>query len=69
MSVKVISGANDPELPISGDSVADVRRRFGQMLNIAIGATATINGEPAEEDDVVYNGDVLRFVKATAEKG
>lgn len=69
MSVRIQSGANDESLNLSGRTVAQVREQFATAFSIAPDAVATVNGETAESDDVLYDGDVLVFGKQTAEKG
>lgn len=69
MSVRVQSGANDENLNLAGSTIGSVRERFATALTIASDASATLNGESAEDTDELVDGDVLVFGKQTAEKG
>lgn len=69
MSVRIQSGANDESLNVAGQTVGDVRTRFGTALNIASDAAATVNDEAVEDDFELADGDRLVFGKQTAEKG
>ena len=67
--VTVISGANSNELQLAGQTVGQVRTAFAGALNIAASAVATINGERADADHTLEDGDELRFSKEVAQKG
>lgn len=69
MSVQVISGANDGNFPLAGKTIAEARGQLGAALNISGDAVATLNDERATATDVLADGDVLTFARATAEKG
>lgn len=67
--VTVISGANSNELQLDGQTVGQVRSQFGEALNIADSAVATVNGERADSDRTLEAGDTLSFQKEVAKKG
>lgn len=70
MSVSISSGANtENNLELAGQTVAQVRQRFGEALSIPAGARATVNNKAVDETYVLRDGDRLAFVKNTAEKG
>ncbi len=69
MSVTVISGANENELNLAGQSVSQVRSAFGQALGIEAGARATVNGRNADDATILNEGDELAFTPGLAEKG
>ena len=65
----VIHGTYAETLPVAQMSVAQVRSRFADLLDIHPEATAIIDGEPAEDDTVVQAGQNLMFVRRAGEKG
>lgn len=70
MAVSVGSGANaENNLEIAGQTVAQVRKQFGEALSIAPGTRPTVNGKAVDESYTLRDGDRLVFVKNTAEKG
>lgn len=50
-------------------SVASIRARYANHATIPEGARAQINGELAEETDIVRSGDVIVFDMPTGTKG
>jgi len=68
-TVKVTSGVNELNLDVVGDTVADVRESAGQILGLTSEHRAELNGEEADEDEVLEEGDELEFVKNTGTKG
>lgn len=67
--VTVISGANEANAELAGQTVGQVRESFAGPLNIAAGARATVNGLTADEGTILRDGDQVNFTKQTAEKG
>jgi len=65
----VIHGTYVESLPVAEMSVAEVRRRFGDLLDIHPEATAVLDGAPADEDVTVQAGQSLMFVRRAGEKG
>ena len=65
----VIHGTYVEALPVAEMSVAAVRRRFGDLLDIHPEATAVLDGVPADEDSTVQAGQSLMFVRRAGEKG
>lgn len=69
MSVRIQSGANDEALNLAGRTVGQVRSQFATAFTIAPEASATVNGDEADDATELYDGDVLIFGKQSAEKG
>lgn len=67
--VKVISGVNQIEAGLAGQSVTSVRGMLSQPLNIDSASKPVVNGESVNEDYVLCDNDELEFVKASGEKG
>ncbi|MEI7765030.1 MAG: hypothetical protein WCI93_00425 [bacterium] len=67
--VKVISGVNQIEAGLAGQSVTSVRNMLSQPLNIDSAAKPVVGGETVNEDYVLTDGDELEFVKSSGEKG
>ena len=68
-SVSVIHGVYAHSLPLAGMRIRDARAQLEERMNIAPDATAVIDGEEADEDAVLEEGQVLTFVKHAGEKG
>lgn len=56
-------------LPVGGMTVREVRRRFGDRLDIDPESIPIIDGEQAAEDTVVGEGQSLIFTRRAGEKG
>jgi hypothetical protein len=54
---------------LTGMTVGEVRERFEDALNIPDGATATVNGIPVEDEQVLVNGEEVLFAKPLGQKG
>lgn len=54
---------------LTGLTVAQVRDRFEDALNIPEGATATINEVSVSEEQVIVNGEEIVFSKPLGSKG
>ena len=65
----VIHGTYAEALPVARMSVAQVRRRFADLLDIHPQATAVLDGAPVEDDVTVQAGQSLMFVRRAGEKG
>jgi HTH-type transcriptional regulator / antitoxin HigA len=68
VSVTVKNGVNSLTGDLAGRTVADVRSMLRQALNIASEAGAYVNGEIADSERVLENGDKLEFIKASGQK-
>ena len=56
-------------LPVGGMTVHEIRRRFGDRLDIDPESIPIIDGEQATEDTVVGEGQSLIFTRRAGEKG
>jgi hypothetical protein len=65
----VIHGTYAEALPVAEMSIAQVRRRFGDLLDIHPEATAVLDGVPVADDTTVQAGQNLMFVRRAGEKG
>jgi len=65
----VIHGTYAEALPVAQMSVAQVRRRFGDLLDIHPQANAVLDGVPVDENATVHAGQSLMFVRRAGEKG
>lgn len=65
----IINGVNTLQANLTGKTVGDVRAMLAQVLNIDPAAVASINGERADADRTLGEGDELEFVKSAGEKG
>lgn len=54
---------------LTGLTVGEVRDRFADSLNIPDGATASVNGIPVEDEQVLVNGEEVLFAKPLGQKG
>lgn len=67
--VTINSGANSQLFPVAGYTVAYVRDRFGEILNIAPGARAYVGGLEVDGETELDEGQTLVFTQVAAEKG
>ncbi len=65
----VIHGTYDEALPVAQMSIAQVRSRFGDLLDIDPEATGMLDGVPVDDQEVVQAGQVLLFMRPGGEKG
>ena len=65
----VIHGTYAEALPVAQMSIAQVRRRFSDLLDIHPEATAVLDGVPVDEDVTIQVGQNLMFVRRAGEKG
>ncbi len=65
----VIHGTYAEALPVAQMSIAQVRRRFSDLLDIHPEATAVLDGVPVDDDAVVQAGQNLMFMRRAGEKG
>lgn len=66
----VRSRAESLTLPaLVGKTVAQIRRDFASVINIADNAYPTVNGEEVDESTTVNAGDTLVFTVPTGSKG
>ena len=57
------------EIPADCDTVGQVLDFFREQLNIPTDANATVNGDPADADAPVSDGDEVAFTKTAGSKG
>ena len=67
--VRVVHGTYDEALPVAEMSIAQVRSRFGDLLDIHPEATGQLDGVPVGDDVIVQAGQLLLFVRPAGEKG
>jgi hypothetical protein len=67
--VEVTHGAYTERLPAGEMTVAQLRARFADRLDIHPQATALIDGNAAGDDTRVHTGQVVMFVRPSGEKG
>jgi len=65
----VTHGPYAESLPVAGMTVAEVRRRFQDRLDINPQATPFLDGTAADEETVIQAGQLLMFVRRSGEKG
>jgi hypothetical protein len=68
-SVVVTHGIYSNALPVSEMSIAQVRERFRDRLDVHPQATAVLDGSPADEQTTLRAGQTLTFVRPSGEKG
>jgi hypothetical protein len=70
--ITVTNGANSqPITPVTDEklTVGDLRKRLGDVLNIAPTAIALIGDEEVDDERVLEPGDHLQFIKRSGSKG
>lgn len=67
--VSVVYGANDLELELAGQSVADVQAATADVLNLDKNAEAYVNGQQVDGNYKLKAGDRLEFMKESGQKG
>lgn len=65
----VIHGTYAEALPVAEMSVGEVRRRFGDLLDIHPQANAVLDGVPVGDEARIEAGQNLMFVRRAGEKG
>lgn len=65
----VTHGPYAEELPVAGITVAQIRTRFRDRLDLDPEATAVIDGNDAGEDATLRSGQLLMFMRRAGEKG
>lgn len=68
-NVDVIHGVYAHSLPLAGMSVKQARKELVNKMNIDPQATAVIDGNEANDNTILTEGQVLTFVKPAGEKG
>lgn len=66
---RVINGANEAYLDLTGKTVASVRKSLREAFNISVDAEATVDGKAVSEDFILAGAQDLEFVKEAGEKG
>lgn len=66
---KISYDMNSVERDMSGKTIAEIRAELGEMINIAPGAIAKVNGVEAGDCTQLGDGERLIFVKKAGEKG
>jgi hypothetical protein len=54
---------------LTGYTVAQVRERFADALNIPSGASVTVNGQSVADTQVLVDGEEIIFAKPLGQKG
>jgi hypothetical protein len=67
--VTVGCGPYTEQLPVSGMSAGEVRRRFRDRFDIDPGSQAFVDGAEVDDATVLQPGQVLSFAKRAGEKG
>ena len=65
----VIHGTYAEPLPVAQMTIAQVRRRFGDLLDIHPEANAVLDGAPASDETTIAAGQTLMFLRRAGEKG
>lgn len=68
-SVDVVHGVFAHTLPLAGMTIRQARGELAERMNIDPEAAGFVDGEEADEDTVLAEGQVLNFVKHAGEKG
>jgi len=63
------SGVYLEKLPVGGMTVAAVRDKYADRMDIAPGAEAFIDGAKVDPETIVKQGQTLRFAHKAGEKG
>jgi hypothetical protein len=69
LTIRVGPSGNLQRLPLANRSVAEIRARYQDRLNLAPGSQAQLDGEPVTDTTVVRAGQTLTFVQRAGEKG
>lgn len=69
MAVTVENGVNHLSAELGDKTVGEIRSMLRQALNIDPRAAAYVNGNSADADTMVADGDEVEFVKAAGTKG
>lgn len=67
--VTVHHGLHTENLPVAGMTVAEIRRRFADRLDLDPRSTAQIDGRDVGNDTVVRSGQMIFFMRNSGEKG
>ena len=68
-SVDVIHGVHIHSFPLAGMTIGQARDEMSELMGIDPTAVAVVDGEEADEEAVIHEGQVLTFVKPAGEKG
>lgn len=68
-TVLVSSGLHVEQFPVAGMSVAQIRRRLADRLDIDPESQAVVDGHFVSDETVVTAGQVLSFMRHAGEKG
>jgi hypothetical protein len=65
-----MANVNGEDVPVSGMTLGEIRRRLADRFRIEPGSTMHINGEPVnDEHRVVRTGERVEFLRQAGEKG
>jgi hypothetical protein len=67
--VSVAYGVHAHNFPLAGLRIRDARAQLEERMNIAPDAAAVVDGNEADEDVILGEGQVLTFVQPAGEKG
>jgi len=65
----VSHGPYAEQLPVAGMTVGEVRKRFGDRLDIHPESTPLIGGKAVDPSTRIQAGEVLMFIRRSGEKG
>ena len=61
---------NGEDVPVSGMTLGEIRRRLADRFRIEPGSTMHVNGEPVDDENrVVRTGERVEFLRQAGEKG
>jgi hypothetical protein len=65
-----MANVNGEEVPVSGMTLGEIRRRLADRFHIEPGSTMHVNGELVhDENRVVRAGEYVEFLRSAGEKG
>jgi len=68
-SATVCHGPYLERLPVTNMTVRDIRDRFRDRLDIDPESQAFVDGNEADEDTVIRDGQLVTFIRRAGEKG
>ncbi len=67
--VKVSYGIQSVALSLAGLTVGEIAKRLSQTLGLPDNYSARVNGQHADNENIVAEGDAVAFERQTSEKG